>query len=368
MKWFIALTIISGLALFAISTFSGILNRHTNLFDSYYANQTGRHNSGTAQKNEGLAQKMFDVLLTESEKNEEEVILKGEDKDQINFLFLGIGGEEHISGKYLTDTIILAVFVPSSKKTALISIPRDLLVSSPNGSGYMRINGLYAMPPRGEPEDKGSPGSRGIDYSKEAIKTITGIELDYYGILDLRGVEKVVGILGGINVRMEEGLKDTSFPDKNYGYEVFTMKEGWRYMDGKEAVKYIRTRHTTGGDFDRMKRQQEVALAIKNKMEGLKSLSALPKLFSIYEALQDHFTTDLKFNEIMKLMDLTEGANDDSIIFERITAEEGGELKYDSIIWNDQRASVLSPKLGRDEYGEIAKRISEVISSIKNNQ
>lgn len=368
MKWFITLTIISGLALFGISTFSGILNKYINLTESQSLNQTGENSSLIQGKDEGVAKKVFDVLLTESEKSEEDIILKGENKDQINFLFLGIGGEQHISGKYLTDTIIIVVFVPSSKKTALISIPRDLLVRSPNGNGYTRVNALYAMPPRGEPEDKGSPGSRGVDYSKEAIKNITGIEVDYYGVLDLQGVEKVVDILGGINVKMNESLKDARFPDKNYGYETLKVKEGWRYMNGYQAVKYIRTRHTVGGDFDRMKRQQEVALAIKNKMEGLKSLSALPKLFSIYEALDEHFTTDLKFNEIMKLMDLAEGAGDDNIIFERITAEEGGELKFDSITWNDQKASVLSPKAGRDEYGEITKRVSEIILSIKNNQ
>ena len=136
-------------------------------------------------------------------------------------------------------------------------------------------------------------------------------------------------------------------------------------MNGEEAVKYIRTRHTAGGDFDRIKRQQEVALAIKKKMEGMKSLSALPKLFSIYEALQDHFTTDLKFNEIMKLMDFVEGSGDDNIIFERITAEQGGLLKYDSIIWNDVRASVLSPKAGRDEYGEIREKVKNTVNNLK---
>ncbi|OGZ58741.1 MAG: hypothetical protein A3B96_03200 [Candidatus Spechtbacteria bacterium RIFCSPHIGHO2_02_FULL_43_15b] len=362
MRILISVIILSAIALLGISTFSGVLYQRGII----YIGDIPKTSPEASSAKLTFVKKTLDTILSGTQNVEnQQIILKGEDTDQINFLFLGIGGEEHVSGKYLTDTIIVGVFIPSNKKTAFISIPRDLLVLSPNGGGYTRINALYAMPPKGEPEDKGSPGSRGVEHTKKTIAAITGIQADYYAIIDLEGVEEIVSILGGINIAQNYNLKDSRFPDKNYGYEIYEIKEGWRYMNGEDAVKYIRTRHTQGGDFDRMKRQQEVAMAIKNKIDGLKSLSGLPKVLSLYEAIQDHFTTNLKFNEIMRLMDLAEGANDSSIILERITAEQGDVLKYDSIIWNGIRASVLSPKAGREEYSEIKDKIETIVTNLK---
>ncbi len=214
------------------------------------------------------------------------------------------------------------------------------------------------------------------------MENITGITPDYYAVLDLQGVEKIVDILGGINIRRIEDLEDNYFPDDNYGYQTYEIEEGWRHLNGKDAAKYIRTRHTPGGDFDRMKRQQEVALAIKRKVSGLpvrqaglsaeqaglQSLSGLPKLLSLYQALQDHFTTDLKFNEIMRLMELGENTRGEEIIFERITAEKDGLLVPDTVLLSDQRASVLKPRAGEENYGEIREKVSKIIKTLKNDK
>ena len=360
MKLFIGIILIGAIALFGISTFYPLISdKAPPSHDITQPNSTS-----TAQKpeeNKNSIKNTFDTLLSGATQDKDEIRLKGEDKDQISFLFLGIGGEEHISGKYLSDTNILIILMPSTKKAAIISIPRDLLVKSPTGS-LVRINALYSM----GPEDKEEyPGQRGVEHTKNAIKDITGVEVDYYMVLDLEGVKEVVDTLGGINVRRSDDLTDTWFPDESAGYETYEINEGWRYLDGEQAVKFIRTRHTSGGDFDRMQRQQEVALAIKRKLEGLKSISGIPKLFSVYESLQDRLTTDLKFNEIMRLADLTDGLENESIVFDRLTAQDGGLLKYDSIIWNNQRASVLSPKAGRENYEEIRKKINGIISDLK---
>ena len=317
--------------------------------------------------------KSFNKLLEDVQNQENQITLRGEDRDQINFLFLGIGGEDHISGNYLTDTLILMTLIPSTQKFSAISIPRDLMVRSPDKKYFTRINALYAIP-----ENAPFPGPMGVEYTKEAILNITGVEIDYYAVLDLAGVEKIVDILGGINVRRFEDLKDDKFPDDNAGYETYEINEGWRYLNGEEAAKYIRTRHTSGGDFDRMKRQQDVALAIKNKVSGLQSLSSLPRLLSLYGALQDHFTTDLAFNEIMRLMDIMEGTapkegesrpatvGREGIVFDRITAEYGGLLVPDTVIWGGQRAAILKPRAGEENYEEIRAKIADIINTLKN--
>ena len=350
MSKFTFLVIIAGMGLFVIAT----------IFE-FKTGQDGENRSNLSEVlDPGEIRTSFNQLLLESKIQKETVRRKGEERDQINFLFLGIGGEEHISGNYLTDTIILITFIPSTQKSAAISIPRDLMVRSPDNTYFTRINALYAL------SEEPFPGPKGVEYTRKSIEHITGITPDYYAVLDLAGIEKIVDILGGINVRRLEELEDNYFPDESYGYETYKVEEGWRHLNGKEAAKYIRTRHTAGGDFDRMKRQQEVALAIKKKIAGLQSLSGLPKLLSLYETLQDHFTTDLKFNEIMRLMEIGENTKGEEITFERITAEADGLLVHDRVQWGEQVASVLKPRAGEENYGEIREKVSNIITSLKN--
>ncbi len=359
MQKFIAVTIFGAGLLLSASTLFSLASKN-NAEDSL--NIQAQASIGEKISN---IENTFKQLLNKAKVDEDTIKLAGEEQDQINFLFLGIGGEEHISGNYLTDTNILLIFIPSNKKAVAISIPRDLLVKHPIQDKFTRLNALYAIkdPDLGEPHE--FPGPMGIKYVKEAMKNITGINIDYYAVLDLAGVEKVVDVLGGINIQRLQNLEDKTFPDKNYGYETYEVNEGWRYLNGEQAVKYIRTRHTSGGDFDRMKRQQEVARAIKKKIEGFQSISGLPKLFSIYNALQDHFTTNLSFSEIMRLMKMGENIETDNIIFDSITAEPGGLLVYDTIIWNGVKASVLSSRAGRENFEQIREKIQRIIDSIK---
>ena len=68
--------------------------------------------------------KQVGYLLQNDEKK-----LSGEnEEDRINVLLMGMGGEGHAGGIYLADTIMIASFQPSTKKVALISIPRDMVV------------------------------------------------------------------------------------------------------------------------------------------------------------------------------------------------------------------------------------------------
>lgn len=365
--------LISSIALFAMGMFFGIQKQNPT------QEKQDPPPSGTMgrQSNSELMEGGFKNLLSSFNENESKIKLRGEERDRINFLFLGVGGEEHISGNYLTDTIILLTLIPSNGKAAAVSIPRDLMTRSPDGSYFTRINSLYAIAPGEKYADSQGekysefPGPMGVEHTKKAVEEITGIGADYYAVLDLAGVEKIVDILGGINVRRIEDLTDRAFPDENYGYETYEINEGWRYLSGIEATKYIRTRHTAGGDFDRMLRQQEVALAIKKKMGGLRSLSSLPKLFSLYNELQSHFTTDLSFDELMRLMKLGENIDSKGVVFERIAADlpagtvPDALLVTDQVLWGNQKASILKPRAGTENYEEIQERVAEIIGSMK---
>lgn len=361
----ILLTILASFALLVGATIFDIAN------EKKMPNEDGVSLTQTTQNHmAGVARNFLQLVKSQTSK-EDTVRLYGEDRDQINFLFLGVGGEDHPSGKYLTDTIILMTLVPSTKKAAIISIPRDFLVrapaaghGAPDQKNFTKINALFVSRIASDPPYH-FPGPMGVQHVKTAVQDIAGIPIDYFLVLDLNAVEKIVDTLGGINVRKTGNLEDKKFPDKNYGYETYRIEEGWRYLSGKEAVKYIRTRHTAGGDFDRMRRQQEVALAIKKKAAGLKSFTGLPKLLSLYNTLKTHYASDLSLEEMMRLAKLTEGISNDAIVFETLTGEKDGLLISDTVSLGGQNAYVLKPKAGLENHDEIKAKIKDTIAKLK---
>ncbi len=117
--------------------------------------------------------------------------LKGEDQDRINFLLLGMGGPGH-EGPYLSDTIILASFKPSTKEVALLSIPRDLIVTSGNGI-YQKINSVYALN-----INKGA--EHAFAETKRVIGETFNTPIDYMGVVDFQGFVELINNIGGVDV------------------------------------------------------------------------------------------------------------------------------------------------------------------------
>ena len=266
---------------------------------------------------------------------------------QKNILCLGVPGKGH-PGEKLTDTIILAV-VNLPKNITLISIPRDLLVeiSYSNQKKMTKINQLYQI--------------GGIKLIKNKVQEITGLETDNYITVDLIAVKEIIDSLDGLNIYVPYDINDYYFPGPNYSYTTFSIKKGWRYLNGELALKYIRTRHIGEGDFDRMKRQQQVIYAIKQKIAGLNPIFDLPKYIKIFYSLKTHINTDLKLSEIIYLVKETRKINSDQIRH-IVIDKRSGFLTSEKITLNGYPASVLLPKQGTNNYKEIKDFILQKIN------
>src|SRR3990167_9409715 len=223
------------------------------------------------------------------------------DNGRVNVLLLGIGGKGH-EGPDLTDTIILASVDKGAKDVVLIAIPRDLWV--PNLSA--KINSAYA---HGQEKQNG----KGLDLAKETVSTLLGIPVHYAFRIDFNGFIEAVDLVGGLDVEVENSFVDPKYPisgkeddlcgltietqekdgvfeqvvkdatgsaiplsainDENdpftCRYEELSFTKGLRHMDGAVALKFVRSRHGTGGegsDFARSARQQKVILAFRQKV------------------------------------------------------------------------------------------------------
>lgn len=151
-----------------------------------------------------------------------------------DLLFLGLDEREDTNdfvGR--TDTIIIFHISGGQGSNTLISIPRDTRVHL-EGKGWNKINAAYVY--------------GGVDMTKYEIRQLTGIDIDRTMILNFNGFKRVIDILGGVWITVDEPLHD---PLSGADFEP-----GQYLMDGEMALSFARCRSTARADLDRVDRQQ----------------------------------------------------------------------------------------------------------------
>ncbi|HCX27863.1 MAG TPA: hypothetical protein DHI91_01855 [Candidatus Portnoybacteria bacterium] len=267
-----------------------------------------------------------------------------------NFLLLGAAGTGN-DAPDLTDTILVARLDPNKKKIYLFSLPRDLLVKIPGRDYFTKINALYAY----AKQDTGHE----FDLITQKAEEITGLPIDHYILVELTTLKQLVDILGGVNVLVKQDILDTAFPGPSHGFQTFELKAGWRYLDGETALKYIRSRHVAGGDFDRIGRQQEILQALKQKVLSLHFWD-INTFVEIYQTLAAQIKSDLGLWEIKNLWQEVKDIPGDSIAKNDLTGNNlfgGGQM-----VLGGETASIVKPQAGVENYEEIKKFISEQIN------
>lgn len=268
--------------------------------------------------------------------------LQGESRDRVNILLLGMTGVPH-PAPFLTDTIIVASIKPSTHQLALLSLPRDLLVELQSGA-RTKINALFAM------------NGKDPALLAQKIEAITGQPIDYYFVMDISSVEQIINSLGGLNVLVPDTVSDPAFPSDNGGTETFAIEKGWRYFDGATAQKYLRTRHSEGGDFARMRQQQAVIEALRKKVFGLNMLYDFPTVLSLYRTLTAHIQTNITEKEVKRFYDIARNISYDNVIHTVIDGnpkDASAVLKSKTIELGGMPAFVLVPKTGDFDYYSI---------------
>lgn len=202
--------------------------------------------------------------------------------DLINILFLGNGGANHPGGA-LCDVIQVLSINVKTKKSFMVSVPRDLFVEI-DGNEY-KINEMYF---RGEEKGKGMGG----DQSKKIAGEVLGIPIHYYLKIDFQGFKKIVDMLGGIDVYVDQGISDPV-----WGYYI---KVGEHHFNGKQALDYVRSRESTS-DFNRSARQQKTLVAMRDKVLTLNILSDATKIAEIAKTMSTNLRTDIIPEEMIKI-------------------------------------------------------------------
>lgn len=247
---------------------------------------------------------------------------------RVTVLVMGIDrrpGEDE--NGYPTDSMLLLTVDPVAKTAAMLSIPRDLWVEIP-GYGVDRINtanrtGDYFDYPGGGPA-----------LAVKTVKNNLGVDVDYYVRLDFHAFETLIDTIGGIDVDNPADINDPYYPDGGYGYEPFYLPAGTQHLNGHDALRYARTRHDAS-DIARAERQQQVVLAVREKVLTLNMLpSLITQAPQLYKTLNESVWTDLSLEQIVGLALLAQDIQRENIQHEVIdyryvldyTTEDGRQV------------------------------------------
>ncbi|MDP3963997.1 MAG: LCP family protein [bacterium] len=266
----------------------------------------------------------------------------------ITVLVAGVPGKGNPAPN-LTDTILVVHADPIIGRIVLFSLPRDLLVKPSDATYYTKLNGLYER--------------RGITALRLKAEEITGLEITRYIVIDLAAVREIVDALDGVNIFLEKDLHDPRFPSNGFGYETFELKSGWRYLDGLTASRFIRTRNDPEGDFGRMKRQQMLLEALKQKITGLSIVWDMPTFLKIFESIDAHIETNITTDELFQFFEWGKNISGDPVILAPLDADREKHLFTTGDFWfGEVRASIVKPIEGIENYDAIRGYVETILT------
>lgn len=236
-----------------------------------YAYSVFTHTEDTVAKTykKTKAKKLRNVSSILSEKKPFSILLMGTDTGALGRSDTG-----------RTDTMIVATVNPTTNKTTLTSIPRDTQVKiTGSDESSSKINSAYTY-----------GGKDGSTSAVNTVQNLLDIPIDYYMLINMNGLKKIVDTIGGVDVKP---LLSFKLEGTNY------KKDETIHLDGKQALAYTRMRHSDPlGDYGRQKRQKQIITEIAGKAKSVDSLANYKKLL---KTIDGNMITDLSFNDMLTI-------------------------------------------------------------------
>ncbi|HSN12702.1 MAG TPA: LCP family protein, partial [Propionibacteriaceae bacterium] len=227
-----------------------------------------------------------------------------------NILLLGSDAGNDREGAR-TDSVTIASVDARTGRTVLFGLPRNLEdvpfpessplhALYPNGYGCesheCMLNAIYKL---GQDNKKLYPGVKdpGLQAVEEAVQATTGLELNYYAMVDMFGFKDLIDALGGItmDINIQVPVGGDQATAKSY------IEPGpSRHLSGAEALWFSRQR-TGSTDYARMQRQKCVMSAMLHQMEPM---TVATKFSQIAAATGQVVVTDIPSDQVGTLAEL----------------------------------------------------------------
>ena len=174
-----------------------------------------------------------------------------------------------------SDVNMIVTVNPNTKKILLTSIPRDYYVTLANMKKKDKLT---------------HSGIAGPENTVKTMSNFIGIDINYYARVNFTSLITMVDALGGITIDV-----DREFYENGHTYST-----GLQHMNGEQALEFSRERHSfADGDNVRVKHQQDVLMAMLNKMM---SPAVITNYSSVLKAISGCFETNMASSDITDLI------------------------------------------------------------------
>ena len=203
--------------------------------------------------------------------------------EPFTILLMGIDSTDDVLSKNAIangDTLILITFNPKTLNATMLSIPRDSYVPIACWGG--------------NPENKITHAAAyGNDCMINTIQNYFDTHIDYYAKINFKGLVKLVDAVGGVEIDVQQTL----CTDNSNREGDVCIDPGYQTLNGEQALVYARNRKAlANGDFGRGQHQQEIIMALINKM---KNITEVTKFMDILNTVSDNLDTNLTTKQIL---------------------------------------------------------------------
>ena len=246
----------------------------------------------------------------------------------------------------LADVIILLHVSADRKNATALSFPRDLLVpwpacpstSIPPGPGYLpqslgQINATIA---------NGGPGCTLL-----TVEALTGLKIPYLGLIDFKGVIEMSNAIGGVEVCVTQPIDDP--------YTFLKLDAGTHTLQGKDALKFLRTRHGVGdgSDLSRISNQQVFLTSLLRKVKSAGVLGNPIYLYSLATAAARNMQFSESLTDVNVMVAMADALRDvdlDKMTFLQVPSRGGLPAPYSGRVAPIyEKANLIFEKLQKDE-------------------
>ncbi len=220
----------------------------------------------------------------------------------MNLLLLGLDTRDGWDAKgeaSRSDTIIVMHIAADKKSADMISIPRDTIARIPADAAMRfpgsteKINAAYMY---GSESGRGWTG--GAKLATKAVHDLTGITFNGVIVINFDGFKGILEAMGGVYMCIDKDMWSSHYTVDSKGkiayangadptsppHNALWFRKGCRNMQPWEALEYSRLRHSTNGDYDRQRHQQQLLRAMAKKAGSSGILTSPTKVAKILSA------------------------------------------------------------------------------------
>ncbi|MFN2609560.1 MAG: LCP family protein [Actinomycetota bacterium] len=253
--------------------------------------------------------------------------------EPINVLILGSDSREGLSAEELkkydpegtdrktgrrSDTIMLLHLDPKQAKAVIVSFPRDLRVTKPDGK-VGKINSIYQQGPQAMIDE---------------VARYSGLPIQHYVEVNFEGFKNVVNALGGVSVYFDRPIKE---PDSG-----LNVPSGCVRISGDQALSFVRVRKIDS-DFGRIARQQLFIKLMMKKVMSAGTILNPVKLIKLADLFSKNVKTDndLSIGFVKQLATKLGGFNSENVDMRQLPATPKNINGVSFVVANEEQGRAI---------------------------